>query len=165
MDRTLVLNASYEPICVVNWKRAVVLVLAEKAEPVELTGSSARSAISAVDIPSVIRLRYMVRVPWRGDRLPMTRRGVLARDFHKCGYCAKHADTIDHIVPRSKGGPNTWENTVAACRRCNFTKADKTLAEANMQLLVTPAKPAGYEAVVLAVGTVSEEWMPYLMPV
>jgi 5-methylcytosine-specific restriction endonuclease McrA len=165
VDRTLVLNATYEPLCVVNWRRAVVLLLAEKADAVELSGEAARSASTEFDIPSVIRLRYCVRVPYRRDRIPMSRRGVLRRDDHRCAYCPRHADTIDHVIPRSKGGTNTWDNVVAACLRCNARKADRTLEELGWKLDFVPGPPRGTEAVVLAVGTVADEWMPYLVPV
>lgn len=158
--RTLVLNASYEPLCVVHLHRAVVLVLAEKAEPVEVTGSL-RSATTEIPAPSVIRLKHMVKIPYRKD-VRFSRRGIMARDRFMCSYCDRRADTIDHVIPRSRGGENSWANVVAACRRCNSRKADRTPAEAGMTLLRPPREPQGTKAIVLALGTADPSWMPYL---
>jgi 5-methylcytosine-specific restriction endonuclease McrA len=159
--RTLVLNASYEPLGVVSLRRAVVLLLAEKADAVESSDAEIRSAVMSVPAPAVIKLRQMVRVPYKRTA-PMSRRLVLARDGHSCQYCGRHADTIDHIQPRSRGGKNVWENCVAACRPCNAKKADRTPAEAGMVLRTTPRPPFGVDAFILAFGTVDETWAPYL---
>jgi 5-methylcytosine-specific restriction endonuclease McrA len=158
---TLLLNATYEPLCVVPLRRAVVLVLAEKAEIVEKGAGNVRSASHAVPVPSVIRLTTYVRVPYRA-RLPLTRPALLARDHHRCAYCGRRADTVDHVVPRSRGGRHLWENVVAACRVCNGRKGDRLLAELGWRLPHDPVAPRGTCWLVVAVGTVDPAWAPYL---
>src|SRR5687768_1819494 len=118
MSRALVLNASYEPLGVVTVRRAVVLVLSQKADVLHDTGDVLRSERLVVKVPSVIRLRYFVKVPFR-RRAALNRRAVFARDDHRCQYCGAAAESIDHVVPRAKGGLHEWENVVAACRPCN----------------------------------------------
>ena len=139
---SLVLNATYEPLCVVTLRRAVVLVLAEKAVVVEESDAVMHSARAAVPIPSVVRLSRYVRVPYRRE-VPMTRRAVLDRDGHRCVYCGVRADTIDHVRPRSRGGQHIWTNVVAACARCNHRKGDRLLAELGWQLAAAPVQPSG----------------------
>jgi len=158
---TLLLNASFEPLCVVPMKRAVVLVLAEKAEILEAANGLVRSASTAVPVPSVIRLTTYVRVPYRA-RLPLTRRALLARDSHRCAYCSRSADTIDHVVPRSRHGRHEWENVVAACRVCNGRKGDRLLAELGWALRATPTVPRGTRWLVVGVGRIDPAWEPYL---
>ena len=127
--RTLVLNAGYEPLAVVSFKRAIVLVMNEKAVVVEhVDGEPVWGARGSYDRPAVILLTRYVRVPG-GRHIPVTRRGVLRRDAHRCGYCGKAASTIDHILPRSRGGADSWENLVACCLRCNNVKGDRTPQE------------------------------------
>ena len=109
------LNASFEPLCVVSMRRAVVLVLKDKAEVVARNGAELHSERRVIPVPSVIRLVHFVRVPYR-SRVPLSRRAVFARDGHRCQYCNRAAENIDHIVPRSRGGEHAWENVVASCR-------------------------------------------------
>jgi 5-methylcytosine-specific restriction endonuclease McrA len=158
---TLVLNASYEPLCVVPIRRAVVLVLAEKAEMIEMGEGFLHSATSAIPIPHVVRLSRYVRVPYRRP-IPLTRRAVLARDAHRCVYCAVRADTVDHVVPRSRGGRNEWTNVVAACARCNHRKGDRLLAELGWSLPSAPAQPSATVAVVLGWAKRDPSWDRYL---
>jgi 5-methylcytosine-specific restriction endonuclease McrA len=159
--RALVLNASYEPLCVVSARRAVVLVLSEKAEVVHDTGDEFHSEKLAVAVPSVIRLRYFVRVPFR-RRSALNRRAVFARDGGRCQYCSAPAESIDHVIPRSRGGAHEWENVVAACRPCNTRKSDRFLSETSMVLHRTPAAPRELTWITVAVGTVPSHWEPYL---
>ncbi len=161
MSRALVLNASYEPLCVVPVRRAVILVLAEKAEILHDTGSVMRSERLRVPVPSVIRLRYFVRVPFR-RRASLNRRAVFARDGYRCQYCTEPAESIDHVVPRSRGGQHVWENVVAACRPCNARKRDRLLAESGMVLRRRPTAPRELTWITVAVGTVPAHWEPYL---
>ncbi|GAA2073972.1 HNH endonuclease [Microbacterium hatanonis] len=113
--RTLVLNAGYEPLAVVSFKRALVLVMSDKATVVEhVEGEPVWGSTGHWDRPAVIVLSRYVRVPG-ARRVPVTRRGVLRRDAHRCAYCGKAASTIDHVMPRSRGGKDTWENLVACC--------------------------------------------------
>ena len=118
MGRALVLNATDAPLAVVPARRAVVLVLKEKAEVVLSNGAMFRSEHIAIDAPSVVRLRRFVRLPYR-PHAPLTRRAVFVRDAWSCQYCGQSAENLDHVVPRSRGGLHIWENVVAACRRCN----------------------------------------------
>jgi 5-methylcytosine-specific restriction endonuclease McrA len=140
-SRVLLLNATFEPLAVVTAKRAVVLMLTGKAECVQaaLEGVFHSESLTIV-APSVMRLSRYVRVPYRRP-VPMTRAGVLRRDGRRCAYCARRADTIDHVVPRSRGGGHTWENCVAACRACNSRKADRLLEELGWSLRVKPCAP------------------------
>jgi 5-methylcytosine-specific restriction endonuclease McrA len=163
MATALVLNATYEPLCVVSARRAVVLVLGEKADVLHETGAAMRSERLAVPIPSVIRLRYFVKVPFV-RRAALNRRAVFARDAARCQYCAGPADSIDHVVPRSRGGEHVWENVVAACRPCNTAKRDRLLSEAGMRLRRHPRVPRERTWVSVAVGTVPQLWEPYLSP-
>lgn len=139
--RTLVLNAGYEPLAVVSFKRALVLVLNGKATVIAVDEGNPVLGISGVfDRPSVILLTRYVRIP-RGRTVPVTRRGVLRRDGHRCAYCGKSASTIDHVQPRSRGGEDTWENLVACCLRCNNQKSDRTPQEMGWTLLSDPRTP------------------------
>ncbi|HEX9258632.1 MAG TPA: HNH endonuclease [Acidimicrobiales bacterium] len=161
MRSALVLNATYEPLSIVPARRAVCLVLADKAEIVHHDGTEIRSAHHHVPTPLVIRLRYLVKVPYH-RRTAMSRRAVFARDDHRCQYCGSHADSIDHILPRSRGGEHVWENVAAACRPCNLRKRDRTPEEAGMRLARKPHAPRELAWVVVAVGRVPEVWKPYL---
>ena len=155
------LNATYEPLSVVPIRRAVVLVLAERAEVLHDTGEALHSEHLTVPIPSVVRLRTFVKVPFR-RRAPLNRRGVFARDGHRCQYCGAAAESIDHVIPRSKGGPHTWENVVAACRPCNVRKGDRLLAHTAMQLRRPPVAPRESTWITVAMGMIPSQWEPYL---
>jgi 5-methylcytosine-specific restriction endonuclease McrA len=161
MGRALVLNATYEPLAIVPGRRAIVLVLADKAEVVTETDASYHSQRLTVVVPSVVRLRRFVRVPYH-RRLAVSRRAVMARDNSACQYCGHSADSIDHVVPRSRGGAHIWENVVAACRACNLRKRDRLLHEAGMRLRNHPRAPLGASWLFLAAGTVPGEWLPFL---
>lgn len=161
MAGVLVLNATFEPLAVVSIRRAVCLVLADKVVTLEATGRRLRSEHLTVDEPSVVRLARYVRVPYPRHRAP-NRRGVFARDDHSCQYCAGPAETVDHVVPRSRGGRHTWDNVVAACRRCNAGKRDRLLGETTMRLHVPPGPPPPSAWIEVAAGTVPPDWMPYL---
>jgi 5-methylcytosine-specific restriction endonuclease McrA len=157
----LVLNATYEPLAIVSGRRAVVLVLDGKADALDGTGRELHAATLTIEIPSVVRLRYHVRVPYQRD-VALSRRGVFARDGHACQYCGARAETLDHVVPRSRGGSHTWDNVVAACRPCNVSKADRLLDEVRMALRRHPAPPRRLSWVLVAVGRVPEAWRPWI---
>jgi 5-methylcytosine-specific restriction endonuclease McrA len=144
MQRVLVLNASYEPLQLVTVRRAVVLLLQEKAEMVETAQRMLHGITQHFMIPLVIRLTRYIRVP-RNLRLPCSRRGVLIRDRETCQYCGDQPGrqqlTIDHVVPRSRGGETTWTNVVTACRDCNHRKGGRTPDEARMPLMTVPRQP------------------------
>ncbi len=162
MGAALVLNATYEPLCVVPLRRAVILVLAEKAVVVEASDAVMHSPRLSVPVPTVVRLSRFVRVPYRRD-VPLTRRAVLDRDGHSCAYCSGRADTIDHVRPRSRGGLHVWTNVVAACARCNHRKGDRSLGELGWHLRTTPAQPPATVAVVMGWAARDPSWEPYLM--
>lgn len=157
----LVLNASFEPLSVVSAQRATCLVVAEKAELLEDDGAVMRSERLIIPRPSVIRLRYMVTVPFV-RRASLSRRAVFARDDERCQYCGGRADSIDHVVPRSKGGAHSWENVAAACRPCNLGKRDRTPDEAGMRLARPCRAPLSTAWVVVSVSGVPESWRAYL---
>ncbi|HQY34084.1 MAG TPA: HNH endonuclease [Actinotalea sp.] len=157
--RALLLNASREPLCVVSVHRAVALVLQGKAVVLESDGRMLRSERLILPAPAVLCLTRYVHVPYRRV-VPPTRRTVLARDAHRCAYCAGPADTVDHVHPRSRGGRHEWTNVVAACARCNHRKADRLLAEIGWQLLVAPVAPVGVGS--LAALRPHPSWTAYL---
>ena len=163
MAGVLVLNATFEPLAVVPTRRAICLMLADKVELLHGSGRQVRSERLALPEPSVVRLSRYVHVPYPKHRSP-NRRGVLARDAHQCQYCGGGAETVDHVVPRSRGGRHTWENVVAACRRCNGGKRDRLLAETTMRLARVPGPPPPSTWIEVAAGSVPGTWVPYLAP-
>lgn len=140
--RVLILNASYEPLHVCSVKRAVSLLMQEAAERVEDSDRVLRAPTSVFPVPSVIRLRRYIRRPHR-QRVAFNRKNVFRRDDNACQYCGVHSSdlTLDHVLPRSRGGPTSWENVVACCRRCNAKKRDRTPEEAGMALNRKPHAP------------------------
>src|SRR4051812_48701901 len=163
MSRALVLNASYEPLCVVSTRRALVLVIDEKAELVHSTQQFFHAERVAFPEPSVVRLSHYGKVPYV-PRVALNRRAVFARDGHRCQYCGAAAENIDHVIPRSRGGEHVWENVVASCRPCNAAKEDRLLSETHMKLRRPPFAPKETIWIVVAVGTVDPAWAPYLGP-
>ncbi len=159
VGRSLVLNATLQPLAVVPARRAVVLVLKEKADIVHSDGIVFRSARVQIQAPSVVRLRYFVRVPYRAQAA-LSRRAVFARDGWMCQYCGKAAENVDHIIPRARGGSHSWENVVAACRRCNSRKESRLMHEVGMTLLRPPVIPR--DGLRLSLGRLEPEWEPYL---
>lgn len=164
MRETLVLNASFEPLSTVALRRAVVLVMRNKAVVEQAhPGLKVRAEQLEIPVPQVIRLRKFVKVPFRA-RAAWSRRGVLVRDRHQCAYGGRRATTVDHLVPRARGGGDTWLNTVAACTTDNHRKADRTPAQAGMRLLVQPFEPTPADALLLALnlpdGTMLPGWLP-----
>ncbi len=167
----LLLNATYEPLRIIPVQRAVGLLMRGVAEGVDGVAARLRTPSTVFEVPSVLRLCYYVRVPQRG--VTWSRRRVLARDGYTCVYCgARVGDrrrgqivtrtdlTLDHLIPRSRGGGNTWSNTACACYWCNHRKADRTPHEAGMQLRWEPKTPRVNYAVFS--GTVPAEWRVYL---
>ncbi|MDX1523535.1 MAG: HNH endonuclease [Anaerolineae bacterium] len=165
MGEVLVLNATYEPLSVVSVKRAVVLLLKEKAELVETATAMLRAENFSLPKPLVIRLVYFVKIPRRVS-LPVTRRGVLTRDQYTCQYCGvlppRKDLTVDHILPRSRGGKTTWENVATACKKCNGRKSNRTPAEANMKLLSTPNRPRYLAIASLGNAEAKKAWGKYI---
>ena len=155
MTQVLVLNASLEKLHHVPLCRAIALLLAKKAELVQATGRRLRGATIELEEPAVIRLCRYVFVPFRAERV--TRRAILARDGC-CQYCGSTAGpmTVDHIVPRCRGGATTWENCVTACLRCNQRKDNRTPAEARMKLLFgSPRMPWAWKRELFVVSPIA----------
>jgi 5-methylcytosine-specific restriction endonuclease McrA len=163
LQQVLVLNASYEPLNVCSVRRAHVLVWKGKAEVVESLDRSLNSATSSFVWPHVIRLLAYVRVPHAIKRR-ISRRALFARDGFRCVYCgtSTHRLTLDHVVPRSRGGESVWENVVTACSPCNLRKGDRLLEEASMMLRRLPKPPAPVLFIRLATNRVPETWRQYL---
>lgn len=144
----LLINASYLVLTRVPWQRAVTLVVTGEAEVFEAHPTRMiRSQHLEIPMPTIIRMRQYVHVPFKGVHGTAVSRGrILLRDRRTCGYCGGHADTIDHIHPRSRGGQDSFENLIAACGPCNQRKGDRTPIEAGMKLLWVPRAPDGSDA-------------------
>ncbi|MGB3413518.1 MAG: HNH endonuclease [Microbacteriaceae bacterium] len=160
--RTLVLNAGYEPLAVVDFRRAMILIMNGKAS---LLSSDAEHPVFTVtgpyERPSVILLTHYVKLP-HNNRVPVTRRGVLRRDLNRCGYCGTHASTIDHIQPKSRGGGDSWDNLVACCLKCNNDKGNRTLGEMGWKLRVIPQVPHGVIWMVRGIERPAPQWSEFL---
>ena len=160
----LVLNASYEAVTLCSARRAIVLVLKGAAVVEETSGHVVRTAKIRIPVPSVVRLRVYRKMP--RPRRSVSRKGVILRDASVCQYCNRKFEsrdlTLDHVIPRSRGGESTWENLVASCLRCNNTKGDRTPQEAGMHLIRAP-KPIGfYNRHRLLAGDALTAWEKYL---
>jgi len=159
----LVLNATYEPINVCTVRRAIVLLLKEKAEMVERGDGRLHSASTTIARPVVIRLVSYVRVPRDTHRRKITRRAVFARDDWTCQYCGARSNlTVDHVVPRSKGGPSSWDNIVASCAPCNRRKGNSLLRQAGMNLSRQPGTPSPHVFIQVTSPTIPAAWRAYL---
>ena len=163
MQQVLVLNASYEPLNVCSLRRAHVLVYKGKAEVIEELDKPLRSASDTYRWPHVIRLVHYVRVPRLVQR-KISRRALFARDGWRCVYCGSSGGrlTLDHVVPRSKGGESIWENVVTACAPCNLRKGDRSLEQAGMELRSPPRAPQPVLFIKLAAPRIPQRWTPYL---
>jgi 5-methylcytosine-specific restriction endonuclease McrA len=160
----LVLNATYEPINVCTVRRAVVLLLKEKAEVIERAEWGLHSANTTIPRPMVIRLVSYVRVPRDPHRRKITRRAVFARDNWTCQYCGSRGNlTVDHVIPRSKGGGSTWDNIVASCAPCNRRKGNALPRQAGMQLTRQPRVPSPHVFIHVASPTIPTAWMQYMV--
>jgi 5-methylcytosine-specific restriction endonuclease McrA len=156
-----VLNASYQPLCVVPVRRALVLALKGKAEVLHTNGHMFRSEALEIRAPSVVRLNYFVKVPYRA-RSSLSRRAVFVRDDYECQYCGRPAENVDHVVPKSRGGAHTWDNVVAACRPCNSKKENRSPQDVGLALRRPPRRPDDSVWIVVAVERVDPVWEQYL---
>ena len=138
----LVLNYTFEPLHFTNARRAITLVLSGKAESVEASPRLVRSPSLTMCLPAVIRLAMYIRKPFL-DRVAFNKKNILRRDGYTCQYCGRRGErlTVDHMVPRSRGGETTWTNVVAACLKCNLQKGNRTVDEAGMTLIREPSHP------------------------
>ena len=159
----LVLNATYEPINVCTVRRAVVLLLKDKAEVLERADWELHSATHTIARPIVIRLVSYVRIPRDTHRRKITRRAVFARDDWTCQYCGARSNlTVDHVVPRSKGGASSWDNIVASCAPCNRRKGDSLPRQVGMRLRNQPRAPSPHVFIQVASPTIPSAWRQYL---
>ena len=165
MEQTLLLNATYEPLKVVNWQKAVTLWCQGKVEIIAHHDREVRAVSFALKLPSVIRLLRYVRIKKRFDYVPFSRANIYARDEYTCQYCGVQPGasrlTLDHVFPRARGGRMEWTNIVTCCARCNGHKADRTPEQARMQLARPPVRPARMCAVARAEAP-HTAWSDYL---
>jgi len=144
MNSTLLLNASYEPLRIISWEKAITLFFLGKVEVIETYDKNIRSVSLVMRVPAVVRLVRYVKLGSR--KPPLTKINLLARDNFTCQYCSKELGrldgTVDHVIPRTKGGKTIWQNVVLACPPCNRKKGGRTPDEANMQLLKFPEAPS-----------------------
>lgn len=166
MNSALLLNASYEPLSIVDWKKAITLLWRGKAEVLVAHPRTVASADQVFELPSVLRLQRRVSIPNR--RITFSRTNIYRRDRYCCQYCGDRfaaADlTFDHVLPKSRGGPTTWANIVTCCQPCNHRKCSRTPAEAKMPLLTTPSEPR-WQPFSAGAGNLEEhpeDWRPYL---
>jgi 5-methylcytosine-specific restriction endonuclease McrA len=161
--KVLILNQNYEPMSVINVRKAVVLLFLGKAELIaSVDGKLVRSVSASMPFPSIVRLSVFVHVPYK--RIILSRKNILRRDGHRCQYCGR-GDlplTLDHVLPLSRGGDDTWENLVCACVGCNNRKGDRTPPEAQMPLRRNPLRPNHVTFIRHFVGSLDDRWKPYL---
>ncbi|MEW6666972.1 MAG: HNH endonuclease [Thermodesulfobacteriota bacterium] len=166
MEHVLLLNITYEPLKIINWKKAVTLLCLGKVEVIEESDHTVRSVSFTIKLPSVVRLLRMVRRP-RGA-IRFSRQNIYARDRYQCQYCGDRFSTedltYDHVLPKSRGGRTRWENIVTCCVECNRKKGGRTPGEAGMRLIRTPARPDWVPALRITIGfhKIPERWRDYL---
>jgi 5-methylcytosine-specific restriction endonuclease McrA len=165
VGEVLVLNNDYEPLNICNVKRALLLLYLGKAEVIEKDHHLIKTNVGDIDLPSVLRLCHHVKRPL--PSLKLSRRGILARDNYTCQYCGSTGKdmTIDHIIPKRRGGKDEWENLVCACKRCNMKKSDKTLQQSGLKLMRKPFRPRVVPYISFTkyvAGTKNEIWRGYL---
>ena len=168
MEQTLLLNASYEPLKVVDWQKAITLWCQGKVEVIAVHDREIRGVSISFKLPSIIRLLRFVKIKRRLDYVPFSRANIYARDGHGCQYCQRAFPTseltFDHVVPVAQGGRKDWENIVTCCVSCNRKKGGRTPHEAGMRLLRHPRRPASAPAVRVTIGlrNAPESWRDYL---
>ena len=159
----LVLNQNYEPLSVCSVRRAIIMQILGKVEIVEaFDGQRVRSVSRSLPQPSVVRLGWYVKIPFK--RVLLTRKNVLKRDRHTCQYCGDRRGpmTVDHVTPKRFGGTDTWENMICACARCNNRKADQPPEKAGMKLAKKPRRPNHITFIQSFIGISDDRWKPYL---
>ena len=158
----LVLNQSYEPIHVCSARRAIVLVFRGRAEVVETLDINIRSVSAVFPVPSVVRLDFYIRVPPK--QFTLSNRNILKRDSFQCQYCGTTSGpmTVDHVLPKTRGGSDSWENMVCACLKCNNRKGDRAPEQAGVKLARRPRRPNHVTFIRRFVGVPDQRWRPYL---
>jgi len=168
MEQTLLLNASYEPLKVVHWQKAVTLWWQGKVEIISVYDREVHAVSISFKLPSVIRLLRYVRIKRRFDYVPFSRANIYARDQYTCQYCgsafATGELTFDHVIPVAQGGRKDWENIVTCCITCNRQKGGRTPAEAGMRLVRHPRRPEAVPAIRVTIGirNAPQSWRDYL---
>ena len=166
MEQVLLLNITYEPLKIINWKRAITLLFLEKVEVVEEYSREIHSVSFTIKLPSVVRLLRMVKKP--KTPVKFSRQNIYARDKYKCQYCGRQFPTeeltYDHIIPKSRGGKTKWENIVTCCIQCNRKKGGRIHTEAGMKLIRKPSRPTWLPALRITIGfrEVPHSWRDYL---
>lgn len=161
----LLLSSGFEPVTVISWQRAVTMLFAEKIEVIEQYEHSIRSISFSIRAPAVVRL--LKYAPFSRGSPPLSRVNILARDEFECQYCGTELHTreatLDHIIPRSRGGRTTWENLVCCCKTCNRKKGGLLVDEARMRLLSIPKKPAWLPVIKVTLnGNIPPPWQAFL---
>jgi 5-methylcytosine-specific restriction endonuclease McrA len=159
----LLLNQNYEPLTILRARRAVTLLLLGKVDLIEnVNGQCLHSISITLPVPSIIRLKYFVRI--RRKEISLTKKNIIKRDNHQCQYCGRKSGmmTTDHIIPKSYGGDDSWENLVCACLECNNRKGNRSPSQAGMRLLHTPKRPNYFTFVLNELGRPKAQWRPYL---
>jgi 5-methylcytosine-specific restriction endonuclease McrA len=164
MERVLLLNATFEPLALLSERRAVVLLISGRVESIATRPEPQifHSSTLSVEVPAIVRLLHMVRIPRWARTPPLTRRAVLRRDEGRCVYCSDVADTVDHVIPRSRGGRHEWSNVVASCKRDNFLKGDQLLSELGWSLPFKPSAPDGHLWRLRHLAEMDPLWEPFL---
>ncbi len=167
MKSSLLLNATFEPIGVISWKKAIILYLLGKAEVISVYQHVVRSVSTSVNLPAVLRLTRYVK--YRRQEVKFTRRNIYIRDKYRCQYCGRVFEpkdlTYDHVIPRSRGGKTTWTNVVTCCHSCNLKKGGQTPREAGMRLLSQPKEPHWHPMIHFSMDTqqIPAPWLDYLI--
>ncbi len=158
----LVLNQNYVPINICTSRRAIVLVEKGKSEALDYYPHNIHTVSMLFDIPSIIRLSYMVKRPYSPRKI--SKKEIFLRDQYTCQYCSRKTPdlSLDHVIPRIQRGPHTWENVVAACLPCNLRKAGRTPIEADMRLLREPKIPQPNPYRILQNYSIIDDWLPYV---
>ena len=158
----LVLNQDYQPLSICSVQRSVKLVFLQKAELLhDDPGRVIRTIDDEYSYPSVIRLRRYIRLPYA--KIVLSRRNIMKRDRNVCQYCGTKSDlTLDHVMPKSRGGRDSWENLVTACNTCNVKKGNRTPEEAGMPLKIKPYRPIHITFFQNLLNGVQDHWKPYL---
>jgi len=161
-SHVLVLNQSFEPMTITSAKKAIILIYLGKAEIIEKNNAVVRSINTSLPLPSIVRLTRYINVPRK--RIILSRKNIIKRDNHQCQYCGSRSGpvTIDHIIPRDRGGEDTWENLVCACVTCNNRKSNRTPEEARLRLIRRPQKPNYIFFMRYVVSRIDSRWEPYL---
>jgi 5-methylcytosine-specific restriction endonuclease McrA len=166
MEKTLLLNTTYEPLRVISWQKAITMLTLGKVEVIEEYDREVHSVSFSIKLPSVVRLLRLVK--WRNEPLKFSRKNIYARDHGLCQYCGKQLlrqeITYDHVIPKSQGGETSWENVVTCCVECNSRKGGRTPKQAGMSLLQLPHKPTWNASLRITIGlkNTPQSWRDYL---